>query len=99
MAHTRADGLDALVALLTFVATLLVGPEGAILAGVAAAAALVGPPHEWHVDLCILFRNMELGQKHLCFPGLPFVTLACQSYGFLGTQKTDREGFAHIANQ
>ena len=45
MAHCRADRLDALLALLTFVATLLVGPEGAILAGVAAAAALVGPPH------------------------------------------------------
>ena len=38
MALCRADRLDGLVALTTFIVTLLVGPERGILGGVAAAA-------------------------------------------------------------
>src|SRR5262249_3460899 len=48
MALWRADGLDGLVALTTFLMTLLVGPEKGILAGVGAAA------------LCYLWRTRLL---------------------------------------
>jgi hypothetical protein len=46
--------------------------------------AYSGRTLEWHVDLCIPCRNMDLGQKRLGFPGSPFVTPACQSQGFRG---------------